>query len=347
MVLVICPMSCESSRTDEAHSEDPSEAPQTRLPEADRNHLVPASRLVLKGTRHYDAAKAYAAGRLVTGAQILLIAEPSNPHDSHAVQARLAVSNEKLGYLARDTAPRYQKLLKSDAVRVVRVASVERATDQSQRQYVRIEVSVELAADAAAHPAGTSQRPRIMLDLPTGYGVYALVNDIEHRSYIGSSIDVHARVKQHFKELGAGRHPNGHLQRDYNAQKGEGFSALLIKRLPGEGQLLGAEARAIEAALRDGQKLYNLTSDGRGRVPRSEWEGAITAPSEPVSEWDEPPPRKALGSHLVRRTISPSSDRTPPDASPEPTRPRTDKGNTTLIWIVLFGIVAAYWVLSR
>jgi len=47
-------------------------------------------------------------------------------------------------------------------------------------------------------------------------GVYAIVNILNHRAYIGSSINVPDRQRQHFTALKNNRHHNKPLQRSYN-----------------------------------------------------------------------------------------------------------------------------------
>lgn len=52
-------------------------------------------------------------------------------------------------------------------------------------------------------------------------GVYAIVNGVNQKAYVGSSVDIAARVSRHFNSLRRGDHYNGRLQAAFN-KYGEG-----------------------------------------------------------------------------------------------------------------------------
>jgi predicted GIY-YIG superfamily endonuclease len=47
-------------------------------------------------------------------------------------------------------------------------------------------------------------------------GIYAIVNTLNNKKYIGSSENLRKRYRQHFNNLNKNKHVNTHLQRAYN-----------------------------------------------------------------------------------------------------------------------------------
>jgi len=78
-------------------------------------------RLSVVGESHYQAALKIAVGGRTPGddlfshipATAAMVPEPENPHDANAVRIDIVIDNHLLtvGYLARDVAPRYQRVL--------------------------------------------------------------------------------------------------------------------------------------------------------------------------------------------------------------------------------------------
>jgi hypothetical protein len=78
-----------------------------------------ADRLRVTGSPHYQAELQAAAGPKRPGGvedrrQFALVAEPDNPHDPQAIAVRLEPGGPTVGYLPREEARRYARLL--DAV---------------------------------------------------------------------------------------------------------------------------------------------------------------------------------------------------------------------------------------
>lgn len=46
-------------------------------------------------------------------------------------------------------------------------------------------------------------------------GIYCIINRKDGKRYIGQSVHVSARVKEHFRQLSSGTHPNKRLQAAY------------------------------------------------------------------------------------------------------------------------------------
>lgn len=54
-------------------------------------------------------------------------------------------------------------------------------------------------------------------------GIYCIINTINNKRYIGSAVNLHERLTQHFGELSRGIHFNKHLQNSFNKHGNENF----------------------------------------------------------------------------------------------------------------------------
>lgn len=54
-------------------------------------------------------------------------------------------------------------------------------------------------------------------------GLYKLVNKVTGQCYVGQSQRVEKRIKEHFRLLRGGKHPNQHLQRSYDTYGADNF----------------------------------------------------------------------------------------------------------------------------
>lgn len=62
-------------------------------------------------------------------------------------------------------------------------------------------------------------------------GVYLIKNITNGKCYVGSSIHLELRQKEHFSKLASNRHPNTHLQNAYNKYGKESFEFEIIETL--------------------------------------------------------------------------------------------------------------------
>lgn len=60
-------------------------------------------------------------------------------------------------------------------------------------------------------------------------GVYMIRNTINHKYYVGSSIDIESRWKQHINELNKNRHTNNYLQKAWNKYGMDNFEFLVLQ----------------------------------------------------------------------------------------------------------------------
>ncbi len=70
------------------------------------------------------------------------------------------------------------------------------------------------------------------------FGIYAIVNRINNKIYIGSSNNVERRLKQHYYQLNTKYHPNKHLQRSWNKYNKTDFEFIFLKQCTLETQLI-------------------------------------------------------------------------------------------------------------
>ncbi len=71
-------------------------------------------------------------------------------------------------------------------------------------------------------------------------GVYSIVNIINNKIYIGSSIHVNKRFSEHKYSLGNNCHYNKHLQNAWNKYGEENFSFSIVEQVDGDESILKA-----------------------------------------------------------------------------------------------------------
>lgn len=60
-------------------------------------------------------------------------------------------------------------------------------------------------------------------------GIYAIINNITNKRYIGSYIDIRDRFWRHKSALRKNRHPNAHLQNSWTKYGEENFTFNIIE----------------------------------------------------------------------------------------------------------------------
>lgn len=61
-------------------------------------------------------------------------------------------------------------------------------------------------------------------------GIYCILNNINHKRYIGQTYDLHYRRKRHESDLNGNRHPNNHLQSAWNIYGRENFTYIVLEK---------------------------------------------------------------------------------------------------------------------
>ena len=93
-------------------------------------------------------------------------------------------------------------------------------------------------------------------------GVYAIRHTPSGRMYVGSSVNVAARQRQHFSDLRHGRHPNIYLQRSFKKHGEKEFEWVLLETMQSDESLKNKEEKWIkDLETLSTQKGYNIASD--------------------------------------------------------------------------------------
>lgn len=66
-------------------------------------------------------------------------------------------------------------------------------------------------------------------DMPQTPGIYGIYSEVNDTIYVGSSLNMRRRTKQHKTDLKCNRHPNTHLQRAYNLYGVDEFQFVILE----------------------------------------------------------------------------------------------------------------------
>lgn len=110
----------------------------------------------------------------------------------------------------------------------------------------------------------------INLVMETICGVYKIENMINHKVYIGQSVDIYTRWYNHKHDLRNGSHYNSHLQQSWNKYGEENFDFCIVEKC--DEQFLDQLEISYIAFYKsyNGQFGYNLTLGGEGGIPNNE-----------------------------------------------------------------------------
>ena len=97
-----------------------------------------------------------------------------------------------------------------------------------------------------------------------GY-IYKIINNVNDKFYVGSTVNIEQRKTRHFKDLKEGKHHSVYLQRAYDKYGETSFSFIIIKErvFKDENELRELEERYINYCWGSG-KLYNISKKGSG-----------------------------------------------------------------------------------
>lgn len=177
------------------------------------------------------------ARKIDSGLALSLKAEPENIHDENAV-AVYAVG-VKIGHIRRAEAAQI-----AGAIRVGSRISINLSANTAQGGdgYFPVDVSVEGDSEVDGRPRVADGKVA---------GIYRITCSTMGYYYIGQSLDVNARIKEHFGSLSLGVHSNSGLQRVWTDLGGDDFFADLVEAAPAG--LVGVERQLW---LSDKEKFY-------------------------------------------------------------------------------------------
>lgn len=96
-------------------------------------------------------------------------------------------------------------------------------------------------------------------------GIYKITNNVDGKVYIGKSINIKRRWKQHINDLDNNKHINKHLQNAWNKYGKKNFKFELLFKSDDEKEIDQKESYYIDLYKSNKRKYgYNLTSGGEG-----------------------------------------------------------------------------------
>jgi len=88
--------------------------------------------------------------------------------------------------------------------------------------------------------------------------VYEIINSLDSRTYVGSSINFNHREKEHFRDLNNGNHHNNHLQRFVDKYGVDTLTMNILEECEDD-MILGREQYHID----NNENLFNIATDAQ------------------------------------------------------------------------------------
>lgn len=110
-------------------------------------------------------------------------------------------------------------------------------------------------------------------------GIYKITNLVNGKFYVGSSVDIKNRLRQHFGNLRRGTHHNHHLQNAWNKYGAEAFEHSMLEQVTGIETLVEREQFWIDE-LQANERGYNARTKADsnfGHCPSPETRAKIGA----------------------------------------------------------------------
>ncbi len=234
--------------------------------------MIVKEKIVVRGTSHHRSSHtAYNLGYLTPETEILFKSEPTNPVDNNAIEIFLKTPSIKLGYVPRELALKYTRLLVGGRVKRTVISS---AALEGAYLKIKAEIWYRYINDAVKKSSFWASA----LNMPYVSGVYSITNTTSGRKYIGSSKKVRARIFSHILDLEYGIHSNVPLQNEYNIYGPDKFMAEIMARVQYQ-HLKMTEESEIMKLIRMRHPLYNMTATGEPL------EGGPIGGNLSVSEW--------------------------------------------------------------
>ena len=157
-------------------------------------------------------------GRINEGEKISLKEEPENPHDKNAVA--VYIGSVKIGHIRASEAKQVCTAIKAHTTITVQPCdkSILRGST-----YFSANVVIEKNIPHLSHP---------IIAKPNTAGIYRIYSASTGSFYIGQSIDVNNRIKQHWDSLRLGVHTNSALQQLWTQYGESEFIADVVATAP-------------------------------------------------------------------------------------------------------------------
>lgn len=139
-------------------------------------------------------------------------------------------------------------------------------------------------------------------------GVYAITNRLDGRVYVGSSVLLSRRLKQHRSDLRAGTHANTRLQRAWKKYGESAFHFETIELVDEPGMLLTCEQSHIDRLRSaDRQYGYNLRPNAASNLGRKATEEQRKRTAEVTRRAMTPEMRERIRRSLTGRKRDPAA----------------------------------------
>ncbi|WP_411341758.1 HIRAN domain-containing protein [Sphingopyxis sp. J-6] len=156
------------------------------------------------------------AARCLTG-QTNLRREPNNMHDKNAIA--VVHKDRVLGHIDRASAAIIAPLIDDGASSQVSIDTLK------QRSRGSIPVTVRIDGHLRSTTVPTICEVEAI-------GIYRIFIKDSDRCYIGQSVNIRNRIRQHWDELGRGTHLNSELRREWRSRNPADFLAEVLERAP-------------------------------------------------------------------------------------------------------------------
>ena len=218
------------------------------------------NRLILKGTTYYEANTQYRLHNLEPGSKLILEPQPDNPYDRYAVAVKLKQNKAMLGHISRGSAKKYSLLCLEKKIVDAEIINVQNQPDEP----LKITISVT-AYDFFGHDRKNNKLSLSIEKLKQEAGVYLIRRTDDKGVYVGSTANYKRRAEEHKANLFNISHPNYPLLRDFIEAGPDCFVFEIAQSVISLDDLEELEQVEIENQIINGEKIYNLTDDGKGR----------------------------------------------------------------------------------
>lgn len=89
-------------------------------------------------------------------------------------------------------------------------------------------------------------------------GIYAIVNTVNEKRYIGSAVSLNIRKRDHFNALRKHTHCNSVLQKAWDKYTEAAFVFVILERVPDKEQLIAQEQQWLDGERPYGKNGYNI-----------------------------------------------------------------------------------------
>ena len=227
--------------------------------------MIKTATLLIKGSYYYGVDK-LDKSFVAVGKEVLLLQEPENEYDNFAVLVKTLPEEIVLGHISKDLSKKYFGLIGDELILSAKIKRYGIHQGGAKKIYIDVEYVDTGEFTKALNDIGLSA-------LENTPGVYAIKRQENDTAYIGSSVNLRARLRKHFRELLSGSHTNKLIQNDFDAFGIGKFKISVLWDDIDKEDIENFESYEIERYLSRGERLYNKTIDGIG-VPGAANNGA-------------------------------------------------------------------------